>query len=144
MTNIPVRRGQIWFADIPEDTVGSVQAGRRPVIITQSDRLNRNSPTAIVALVTSQLKRTDDPVHVVLPMMKGLPKQSMVLAEQKGTISKEQLLDFRCTVDDKTMAKVTRALKEAEKANRRPQNRKTRKIKRNRWKKNCNSHISHK
>ena len=48
-------------------------------------------------------------------MMKGLPKQSMVEAEQRKTISKSQLLEYRCTLDHQTMKRVTRALRNSEK-----------------------------
>ena len=98
MTDKKVRRGEIYYADLPETESGSVQAGRRPV-----------------AIVTSKLKRPDDETHVVLPMMKGLPKQSMVEAEQRKTISKSQLLEYRCTLDQQTMKRVTRALRNSEK-----------------------------
>ena len=114
MSDIPVRRGQVWYADLPDEEIGSVQSGRRPVLVTQSDRLNRNSTTVVVAIITSRLKKIDDPAHVVLPIMKGLPLQSMVEAEQRKTISKSQLLDYRCTLDAKTMARVTRALRRFE------------------------------
>lgn len=110
----PVLRGDIYFADLPEDEIGSIQAGRRPVLITQANYLNKNSTTVIVAVITSKLKRTTDPVHVVLPMIKGLPKQSMVVAEQRKTISKSQLLEYRGSLDAETMKEVTRALRNAE------------------------------
>ena len=112
MTDRKIRRGEIYYADLPETESGSVQAGRRPVLITQCDRLNRTSTTVLVAIVTSKLKRPNDETHVVLPMMKGLPKQSMVEAEQRKTISKSQLLEYRCTLDHQTMKRVTRALRE--------------------------------
>ena len=76
---------------------------------------HRTSTTVLVAIVTSKLKRPDDETHVVLPMMKGLPKQSMVEAEQRKTISKSQLLEYRCTLDHQTMKRVTRALRNSEK-----------------------------
>ena len=41
MADRKVRRGEIYYADLPETESGSVQAGRRPVLITQCDRLNR-------------------------------------------------------------------------------------------------------
>ena len=112
MTDRKVKRGEIYYADLPETESGSVQAGRRPVLITQCDR---TSTTVLVAIVTSKLKRPDDETHVVLPMMKGLPKQSMVEAEQRKTISKSQLLEYRCTLDPQTMKRVTRALRNSEK-----------------------------
>ena len=111
----PIRRGDIYYADLPQTEEGSVQSGTRPILITQCNRLNRTSTTVIVAIITSKLKRPDDETHVVLPMIKGLPKQSMVEAEQRKTISKTQLLEYRGTLDDETMKKVTRALRASEK-----------------------------
>lgn len=111
-----INRGDIYYADLPEEEDGSVQAGSRPVLVTQSNFLNRRSTTVIVAMVTSQIKRLDLPTHVLLPMIKGLPKQSMVMAEQRKTISKDKLIQYRCTLDRETMKKVTRALRNSEKA----------------------------
>lgn len=110
----PVKRGDIYYADLPEEEVGSIQAGRRPVLVTQCNRLNRNSTTVIVTIITSKIKRPDDETHVVLPMIKGLPKQSMVEAEQRKAISKSQLLEYRCTLDKETMKRVTSALRASE------------------------------
>ena len=111
-----INRGDIYYADLPDEEDGSVQAGSRPVLVTQSNFLNRRSTTVIVAMVTSQIKRLDLPTHVLLPMIKGLPKQSMVMAEQRKTISKDKLIQYRCTLDRETMKKVTRALRNSEKA----------------------------
>ena len=82
-----IKRGEIYYADLPDEEVGSVQAGVRPVLITQCNRLNRNSSTVLVAMVTSKLKKPNDEVHVVLPMMKGLPRRSMVMAELERFVS---------------------------------------------------------
>jgi len=38
-----------------------------------------------------------------------------VEAEQRKTISKSQLLEYRCTLDHQTMKRVTRALRNSEK-----------------------------
>jgi mRNA interferase MazF len=120
MDNLKIRRGDIYYADLPEEEEGSIQAGRRPVLITQSNWLNRKSPTVIVAAVTSKLKNTDWDCHLVLPMLKGLPKQSMILAEQRKTISKTQLICYRCTLDRKLMKQVTKALHAAEREDEEP------------------------
>ena len=109
-----IKQGDIYYADLPTKTEGSVQAGRRPVLITQCNELNKNSTTYIVAAITSKLKRLDYKFHVLLPRMKGLPKQSMVLAEQRMTVSKDQLIEYRCSVHNTTMKKVYRAIAETE------------------------------
>jgi len=114
MKKRPIKRGDVYYAELPAEEVGSVQAGSRPVLVTQSNWLNRRSTTVIVAMVTSQIKRLDLATHVLLPIIKGLPKQSMVMTEQRKTISKDKLVQYRCTLDPETMKKVTRALKESE------------------------------
>ena len=109
-----VRRGEIYFADIPKVTRGSVQAGTRPVLITQNNWLNERAPTIIVATVTSVIKRLDLKTHVLLPLIKELPKQSMVMAEQRYTLDKQSLLEYRCTLPDDVMKQVDRAIRYSE------------------------------
>lgn len=109
-----VEQGEIYYANIGEESTGSVQKGTRPVIITQNDRLNANSTTYVCALITSQIKRLDLPEHVLLPMMKGLPKQSMVMAEQRKTVANSELIKYCCKVDKDTFVLVERALKASE------------------------------
>ena len=110
-----VRQGEIYYADFPE-TVGSVQKGIRPVVITQNNYLNRNSTTYVCVLVTSQLKRLDLPEHVLLPKLKGLPKRSMVMAEQRQTVDQKQLLNYRCKVSWLTFREIHRAIRHCESA----------------------------
>lgn len=101
-----VRQGEIYYVDFPESR-GSVQKGIRPVIIIQNNRLNRNSTTFVCALITSQIKRLDLHEHVLLPEMKGLPKRSMVMAEQ--------LIDYRGRVDWEIFKKINSAVRICEK-----------------------------
>ena len=114
MSVLRVRRGDIFYADLPEEVVGSMQAGRRPVVITQSNWLNRSSPTVIIACLTSQIKNPDMECHYVLPLLKGLPLQTMVLGEQRFTIDKSLLIEYRCHLGRKLMRKVTKAIRAAE------------------------------
>lgn len=122
--NRPVRRGDIYIADLPEQEIGSIQSGKRPVLVTQCNRLNKTSPTVIVAIITSQLKKTKAPYHVLLPCYNWLEKQSMVAAEQRKTIDKSQLLRKCGELDDITMKKVNRALRWSESSDSRVMNRK--------------------
>ncbi|MGO4962974.1 type II toxin-antitoxin system PemK/MazF family toxin [Anaerovoracaceae bacterium Sow4_D4] len=109
-----VRQGEIYYVDFPESR-GSVQKGIRPVIIIQNNRLNRNSTTFVCALITSQIKRLDFHEHVLLPEMKGLPKRSMVMAEQQATVALEQLIDYRGRVDWEIFKKINSAVRICEK-----------------------------
>lgn len=109
-----VRQGQIYDVDFPV-SIGSVQDGIRPCIVTSSNSRNRKSSTVIVAIVTSRIKDTDMPEHVLLPDMSGLPKQSMAAAEQRFTVDKDQLLSYRGKLDWYTWIEVHRALRISEK-----------------------------
>jgi Growth inhibitor len=105
-----VKRGQIYIIDL-DDGIGSEQEGKRPALVIQCDALNKKSPTITVAMITSQLKKIGMPEHILLPKIKGLPKQSMVLLEQLRTIDGQRLRRYCCRVDDDTMKQIDRAIK---------------------------------
>lgn len=111
-----VRRGDIFYADLgdEEDVVGSEQYGIRPVVVTQCNRKNANSTTYIVAVITSEIKKERMDSHVVLPFVRGLPKQSMVCCEQRFTIDRLRLLEYRAHLGKKLMKNITRACRKAE------------------------------
>ena len=113
-----VKRGSVYLADLgnEDQNLGSEQAGVRPVVVTQSNRQNEKSPTIIVAIITSQIKKEKMDCHVILPKVKGLPKQSMVCCEQRRTIDKQRLLRYCCTLSNEVMEEVTRACHKAEEA----------------------------
>ena len=113
-----VLRGDVFYADLgkEEDVIGSEQFGVRPILVTQSNDQNEKSPTIIVAIITSQIKKEQMDCHVILPKIKGLPKQSMVCCEQRRTIDKQRLLRYCCTLSDEVMEEVTRACHKAEEA----------------------------
>ena len=106
-----VKRGDIWYARLPSHGTGSVQRGDRPVLVVQNDYISKRSPTVIVAVITSQIKRTDLKSHVILPKLGGLPKESMLAAEQLFTLDKSDLYIYRCTLDSTVMKDVERALR---------------------------------
>ncbi|MBE6002426.1 MAG: type II toxin-antitoxin system PemK/MazF family toxin, partial [Sarcina sp.] len=72
------------------------------------------SPTIIIAILTSQIKKERMDPHVILPKVKGLWKSSMVCAEQRRTIDKSRLIRYCCTLDESTMKEITRACHKAE------------------------------
>ena len=111
-----IRRGDIIYANLgeEEDVVGSEQYGIRPVVVTQCNRNNKNSTTYIVAVITSALKRIEDPCHVLLPRIAGLPKQSMVCCEQRFTLDRKRFIKFKDRLSGNVMKKITRACHKAE------------------------------
>lgn len=110
-----IKRGDIYYAYLPEREGSSAQYGLRPVLCIQNNLVTRSSPTVIVAAITSKIKRLDLRNHVLLPKMEGLPRESMVEAEQRFTLAQRDLMEYRCTLDDETMRKVHRAVRFSEK-----------------------------
>ena len=105
-----VRRGDIYYADLSETTVGSEQGGIRPVLIIQNNKGNLHSPTVIAAAVTSHNKR-GLPTHIELKSSSyGLSKNSTIMLEQIRTIDKTRLREKIGQVDDEMMNKVNKAI----------------------------------
>lgn len=100
-----VRKGELYFAEL-SGTVGSEQDGVRPILIIQNDVGNRNSPTTIIAPLTSKHGKTVLPTHITLEKKYGLSEKSLVLLEQIRTIDKCRLLNYIGTIDAETMKQV--------------------------------------
>lgn len=89
---------------------GNEQSGWRPGLVFQNNIGNRFSPNIIALPLTSRLKKTDQPTHVVLLASEtGLPKDSMVLCENPERMSKERLGGYIVTLTDDSMARVAAA-----------------------------------
>jgi len=87
-----VRHGEIWWAEFGPPR-GAAPALRRPALIIQSDAFNRSTMgTVVVATLTSNLARGDDPGNVRLPRAaSGLPKESVVNVSQLATLDRSAL-----------------------------------------------------
>jgi len=84
-----VRRGEIWWASLPDPT-GSGPGFRRPLIIVQSDAFTRSRIRTIIAcVITSNLKLAAAPGNVLLPYKStGLSKDSVANVSQLITVDK--------------------------------------------------------
>jgi len=88
-----IKRGEVYFANLGNDNIGSEQSGTRPVLIIQNNIGNRFSPTVIVACITSKTFRNEIPTHVKLNRETyGFTTDSLVLCEQIKTIDKNRLI----------------------------------------------------
>lgn len=87
-----IRWGDIYYCDLGV-TNGSVQSGIRPVLVIQTNRLNENSPTVVVAAITAVKKKTTMNTHIELDTDCGLKEPSMVMLEQLRTVDKASELD---------------------------------------------------
>jgi len=89
-----IAQGEVWWADLAEP-IGSAPGYRRPVIILQSDPLNRSQISTVVCVVlTSNLRWSIAPGNVLLTAKRtGLDRDSVANVSQLVTIDKRQLID---------------------------------------------------
>lgn len=98
-----IKRGDVYFVQLYNKSK-HVQSGKRPCVVVQNDDGNKFSPTLIVIPLTSKIKKTYLPVHVILEC------ETMALCECILTISKDQVIHYVKSFDDKTMRKIDDAL----------------------------------
>ena len=104
-----LRRGDVYYADL-SPVVGSEQGGVRPVVVVQNDKGNRYSKTIIVAPISKKMSKPPIPTHVIFSD-DSLSYVSMILCEQLRTIDKKRLGQWICTLDEKTLEKINRAIR---------------------------------
>jgi mRNA interferase MazF len=89
-----ISQGEIWWADLPAPS-GSGPGFRRPVVIVQSDAMNRSRiATTICVPLTSNLKWAGAPGNVMLSAkLTGLPKDSVANVSQVVSLDKALLTE---------------------------------------------------
>ena len=89
-----IRRGDIWWASLPEP-IASEPGYSRPVLVAQSDDFNRSRIETVVAVViTSNLRLAQAPGNVLLPRTAtGLTRDSVANVSQVITIDKRFLTE---------------------------------------------------
>jgi mRNA interferase MazF len=90
---VVIRRGEIWWASLPEPA-GSGPGLRRPLAIVSANSFNESRiNTVIAAVITSNLRLGDAPGNVRLPTRAGvgLSKASVVNVSQLVTVDKSFL-----------------------------------------------------
>ena len=86
---------------------GNEQKGWRPGLIFQNNLGNQHSPNIIALPLTSSIKKTDQPTHVVIPAEgTGLERDSMVLCENPERMSKERLGNYLTTIPKEYMSQI--------------------------------------
>ena len=89
---------------------GSEQAGLRPGLVFQNNTGNLYSPNIIALPITSSLKKSGQPTHVILYAADtGLKRDSMVLCENPERLSKAKIGRYITTLSDKYMRQIAEA-----------------------------------
>lgn len=87
-----ISQGEVWWADLP-DPVGSGPGFHRPVVVVQTDLLNRSRIATVVCVpTTTNLKWVHAPGNVLLPeSATGLPRDSVAIVSQIVALDKRIL-----------------------------------------------------
>lgn len=105
------KRGEIYFVELPS-TSGSVQSGKRPVLVIQNDLGNKYSNNVIVCSLTTKVGKRELPTHVRVGLEDGLRYESDIQCESIITLDK-RLVSFDSyitTLSEEKMQEVERAL----------------------------------
>ena len=107
-----MRRGEVWWATLPEPT-GSGPGYRRPVLIVQANEFNESRiHTVIVAVVTSNLRLAEAPGNVLCRARETkLSKDSVVNVSQLLTVDKSLLTERIAALPTGTFRKVEDGLR---------------------------------
>lgn len=86
---------------------GNEQQGWRPGLVFQNNLGNQHSPNIIALPLTSAIKKSNQPTHVVIPSEgTGLERDSMVLCENPERMSKNRLGDYLTTIPQEYMRQI--------------------------------------
>ena len=101
-----VLRGEIWLADL-NSIRGSEQAGIRPMLIMQTDSINRFTTTVLAIPFTTNLRRASLPSCVSVTAGEGgLSSDSVALCHQLLVLDKTRLTKKLGEVSDATLEKL--------------------------------------
>jgi mRNA interferase MazF len=91
---VVIEQAEIWWADLDEP-IGPAAGFRRPVIVVQSNALNRSRIGTVVCVpLTSNLKWADAPGNVLLSKGEsGLPQDSVANVSLIVALDKQQLTE---------------------------------------------------
>ena len=102
----------VFEADL-DPVAGAEQKGMRPVLVVSNEEFNQAMPNVTVLPLTATQRRLY-PSELVLPKGKaGQPRESIVMAHQIRTISKQRLKRLLGYVDDVELQhEINQAIKE--------------------------------
>ena len=107
-----MRRGEVWLGNLNPNR-GRETGKIRPVLILQADfLLAAGEPTVIVLPLTSQVRKSKEPLHVTILARDRLRETCQIMPEQPRTLDRQRLLDgplTRLTRDE--MSAVERSFK---------------------------------
>lgn len=107
-----MKRGEIWWASLPEPS-GSEPGYRRPVLIVQADDFNRSGiRTVICAILSSNQNLATAPGNVFLSKRtSGLSRPSVANVSQLVSVDKSRITERVKALDLKSMLEIEEGLR---------------------------------
>ena len=106
-----IKQFEIWIADL-NPRMGTETGKTRPVIIVQTDLLNKEHPSTIICPITTNVKPDSEILRVHLKKSKfGLKESCDIMIDQVRAIDNKRLLKKIGEVDIDTADKVRENLK---------------------------------
>jgi len=107
-----VRRGEIWWADLPEPR-GSGPGFPRPVLVIQANVFNDSRiRTIIIATITSNVALASAPGNVLLPRrVSGLQEESVINISQLVALDRSFLIGHVGTIPPRIQASIDAGLR---------------------------------
>ena len=106
-----IKQAEIWIADL-NPRMGTEAGKIRPVIIVQTDLLNKEHPSTIVCPTTTNVKPDSEILRVHLKKSRfGLNEDCDVMIDQVRAIDNKRLVKKLGVVDSDTVEKIKENLK---------------------------------
>lgn len=107
-----MRRGEIWLGNLNPNR-GAEVGKVRPVLIVQADFLiAQGDPTIIVLPLTTQVRRSKEPLHITIAARDELEESCQIMPEAPRTLDRRRLVEGPLTrLGDREMQAVERSLK---------------------------------
>jgi len=106
-----IKQFEVWIADL-NPRIGTEAGKIRPVIIVQTDLLNREHPSTVVCPITTNVKPDSEILRVHLKKSKFVLKEDCdIMIDQVRAIDNKRLVKKVGVVDNNTADKVRENLK---------------------------------
>lgn len=106
-----IKQFEIWIADL-SPRMGTETGKVRPVIIVQTDLLNKEHPSTIICPITTNVKPDSEILRVHLKKSKfGIKEDCDVMIDQVRAIDNKRLMKKVGQVDSDTADKIRENLK---------------------------------
>ena len=108
---MPFKQFEIWIADL-NPQIGTEPGKIRPVVVVQTDLLNKEHPSVIICPITTNIKPDAELLRVHLKKTKsGLKEACDIMIDQVRAIDHKRLVKRVGAVDGETADKIRENLK---------------------------------